>query len=179
MCSLEEAWSSEEFKNLEKENCDPNYFCLPDNYFDNPQGLEKEQPEILTEEENLSNYNFNDDLLETNSIQNLSEKKVASEEPEDNLNNQNNVQQEEPFVSSYKESFTNNQNEQNQDIQKTLKLILDKIDTIEEKLKNSDNTMKNNVNSNNNVHDIILFIIIGVFILFALDSIFKIGKMTI
>ena len=100
MCSLEEAWSSEEFKNLEKENCDPNYFCLPDNYFDNPQGLEKEPAEILTEEENLSNYNFNDDLLETNSIQNLSEKKVASEEPEDNLNNQNNVQQEEPFETS-------------------------------------------------------------------------------
>ena len=31
----------------------------------------------------------------------------------------------------------------------------------------------------NNVHDIILFIVIGIFILFALDSIFRIGRMTV
>jgi len=29
-----------------------------------------------------------------------------------------------------------------------------------------------------NIHDIILYIIIGVFILFILDSMFKIGKLT-
>jgi hypothetical protein len=47
-----------------------------------------------------------------------------------------------------------------------------RLEVIESKLSNSNNKPSN-------VHDIILYIIIGVFILFALDSIFKIGRLTV
>jgi len=50
---------------------------------------------------------------------------------------------------------------------------MERLQIIEEKLSN------NNNNKQGNVHDIILYIIIGVFILFALDSIFKIGRLTV
>lgn len=170
MCSLQEAWNSEEFSSLENEDCDPNYFCLPDNYFDNPQGLETPKHDLntATEEEDISNYNFNDDLLETNSIQ---QKSQIVEDPPTITTEENDTQQEEePFMNTYKESFSDNSN--NKDIKTLLMSISDRIDNIEK------NMNKNN-NSNNNIHDVILFIIIGVFILFALDSIFKIGKLTI
>jgi hypothetical protein len=170
MCSLEEAWNSEEFSKLENEDCDPNYFCLPDNYFDNPQGLETPKHDLnnVVEEENISNYNFNDDLLETNSIQ---QKNQSVEYPSTITTEENDTrQEEEPFMNTYKESFESNTN--NQELKTLLMSISDRIDNIEK------NMNKNN-NSNNNIHDVILFIIIGVFILFALDSIFKIGKMTI
>ena len=173
MCSLEEAWSSEEFKNLKNEDCDPNYFCLPDNYFDNPQGLEKSKPnlDVSTEEENISNYNFNDDLLDTNAIQ---QKNTIIEETPEKVNEENSIQQEEPYMDTFTERYTNGNtpNTDNQDIIKMLNTISERIDNIEK-------NMKKNNSSNNNIHDVILFIIIGVFILFALDSIFKIGKMTI
>ena len=180
MCSLEEAWSSEEFKNLETEDCDPNYFCLPHDYFQNPHGLEKNESVMNVQEEEISNYNFNDDLLETNAIVNeniKSENKSNNElnNEKENTNIMNNVVEEESFLLNNNEGFTNNNNynlNNNKDIKNTLTLILERIENIE-------NNMKKNNNSNNNVHDVILFIIIGVFILFALDSIFKIGKMTI
>ena len=48
-----------------------------------------------------------------------------------------------------------------------------------DRLDNLEKMIHSNKKNNNNVHDIILFIIIGIFILFALDSVFKIGKNTI
>jgi hypothetical protein len=66
------------------------------------------------------------------------------------------------------EGFQNNQNFSNPE----LAHIMDRLDNLERMIKQKKQ-------ENNNVHDIILFIIIGVFILFALDSIFKIGKNTI
>ena len=63
------------------------------------------------------------------------------------------------------EGFQDNQNQ-------VLANIMDRLDNLEKMIE-----LKKK--ENNNVHDIILFIIIGVFILFALDSIFKIGKNTI
>lgn len=171
MCSLEEAWNSEEFSKLENEDCDPNYFCLPDNYFDNPQGMEKSKNklDVSSEEENVTNYNFNDDLLDTNSIQ---KENTILQETDKKVTEENSIQQEEPYIDTFQERFTTNNNSDNQKIITILTTISERIDNIEK------NMNKNN-NSNNNVHDVILFIIIGVFILFALDSIFKIGKMTI
>jgi len=52
-----------------------------------------------------------------------------------------------------------------------------RLEAIEAKLSNHNGSNSNNRQSN--VHDIILYIIIGVFILFALDSIFKIGRLTV
>ena len=56
--------------------------------------------------------------------------------------------------------------------EKLLINIMERLDAIDKKL----STKKE---ERNNVHDIVLFIVIGIFILFALDSIFRIGRLTI
>ena len=45
-----------------------------------------------------------------------------------------------------------------------------KLETLENKITKT---------QSNNVHDLILFVIMGLFILFILDSIFRIGRMTL
>ena len=70
------------------------------------------------------------------------------------------------------EGFTNNTNTNIENFAVSLEDVMKRLDAIEAKLSNSNNKQ-------NNVHDIILYIIIGVFILFALDSIFKIGRLTV
>ncbi len=59
-------------------------------------------------------------------------------------------------------------------LQATLDIILQRLEDLELQL----NTIKNK-NNELNMHDIILFIIVGVLILFVLDSIFKIGKLSV
>jgi hypothetical protein len=70
------------------------------------------------------------------------------------------------------EGFQNNLNVNSQLDRKMLLDIMDRLNTIEQQLKSSKST-------NNNVHDVILFIIIGIFVLFALDSIFRLGRLTV
>ena len=53
---------------------------------------------------------------------------------------------------------------------KMLVEILDRLDRLERKMDKSEGS---------NIHDITLFILMGIFVLFILDSIFRIGRMTI
>ena len=70
------------------------------------------------------------------------------------------------------EGFTNHNNDNIENFTATLDDIMTRLEAIEAKLSNGNNRQ-------GNVHDIILYVIIGVFILFALDSIFKIGRLTV
>ena len=82
---------------------------------------------------------------------------------------------EEEVLEGYQDSPPNNQTNSSNNLTVNsldLKNIMDRLDNLEKMI-------HLNKKNNNNVHDIILFIIIGIFILFALDSIFKIGKNTI
>ena len=56
------------------------------------------------------------------------------------------------------------------DINEKLNYIMKKLDSLERKVSK---------NGANNIHDIILFVLMGVFILFILDGIFRIGRMTL
>jgi hypothetical protein len=80
------------------------------------------------------------------------------------------VRTEEGFENNNNNNVNNNQTIQ--DTQKMLLNILDRLDVLETKINNTRN-------KKNNVHDIILFIVIGIFVLFALDSVFRIGRLTV
>ena len=54
--------------------------------------------------------------------------------------------------------------------EKLLEDILIRLENLEKKVK---------YNNGRNSHDVILFVLVGVFLLFILDSVFKIGKLTI
>lgn len=106
---------------------------------------------------------------------------VEEDEDEDDVNVVNNTLLNDvdiDDVEAENEGFQNNNlpvnnNINNADLtQKMLINILERLDEIEKKI----NTSKN---KKNNVHDIILFIIIGIFVLFALDSVFRIGRSTV
>ena len=56
------------------------------------------------------------------------------------------------------------------DINEKLTFIMKKLEALENKMTRT---------QSNNVHDLILFVIMGLFILFILDSIFRIGRMTL
>ncbi len=56
--------------------------------------------------------------------------------------------------------------------QKMLMDIMKRLDKIEKKLNKPQH-------SSNNIHDLILFILGGAFILFVLDAIFRVGRMTV
>ena len=82
--------------------------------------------------------------------------------------NYNNVE----VVKSQNNQQNNNNN--NNNVDETLKTILKRLDRLEERL-NKQSTSK----SNSNIHDIILYVVMGIFLLFILDSVFKIGKLTL
>jgi len=81
--------------------------------------------------------------------------------------NYNNVQ----VVKSQNNQQNNNNNN---NVDETLKTILKRLDRLEER-HNKQSTSK----SNSNIHDIILYVVMGIFLLFILDSVFKIGKLTL
>lgn len=70
------------------------------------------------------------------------------------------------------EGFSNPSDTNSNLDRKVLLDIMDRLNAIEKQI-NSSNSTKNNM------HDIILFIIIGIFVLFALDSIFRLGRLTV
>tara|TARA_Y100000389_G_C17179790_1_gene373389 strand:- start:82 stop:681 length:600 start_codon:yes stop_codon:yes gene_type:complete len=112
-----------------------------------------------------SNYHFiEDDLVDQNIESN--NQYVESENVE--------TEEREPFVAS-ENNKASRKEIQNIDLkihEKLLINIMERLDAIDKKL-----SIKKE--ERNNVHDIILFIVIGIFILFALDSIFRIGRMTV
>jgi len=67
----------------------------------------------------------------------------------------------------------NNSNNTGSNNEKALSDILNRLDRLETRM----NQMQS-PKGKSNIHDIILYIIIGVFLLFILDSMFKIGKLT-
>ena len=76
------------------------------------------------------------------------------------------------YVQTSNINMVTNLNVNSQLDRKMLLDIMDRLNAIEKQL-NSSNSTKNNV------HDVILFIIIGIFVLFALDSIFRLGRLTV
>lgn len=58
-------------------------------------------------------------------------------------------------------------------IGKMLDTVLQRLEKLEKQYKKLDNK------TGMNVHDLVLFVIMGIFMLFVLDSIFRIGKLTI
>ena len=94
------------------------------------------------------------------------------EELEEKL--ENNEEEEESVREGFENhaSVVNNSNQRDLVTEQMLITIMDRLDKLERKI----NSCKSD---NKNVHDVILFIIIGVFILFALDSIFRLGRLTV
>lgn len=201
-CTLEEAWNLSDNDDNELEY--NNYQSIDDNYFDSPTKNKKEldfqnhEIEITRNKNNKINRmetNFNTyDQMEQNNLKNRKanndiDKNISPNNLlnsnyhflEDDLNNKNieehveseNIEDKEFFTS--KNNDSSNKQISNIDLkvhEKLLINIMERLDTIDKKL----STKKE---ERNNIHDIILFIVIGIFILFALDSIFRIGRMTI
>ena len=95
-----------------------------------------------------------------------------------NLNNTDNeIVQEEDNLEGFQNANSNLNT--NTNLNTNSNLSNNELAHIMDRLDNLEKMIKQKKSDNNNVHDIILFIIIGVFILFALDSIFKIGRGTI
>jgi hypothetical protein len=84
-------------------------------------------------------------------------------------NNSTSVEQEEDLGDEHNNNQNNSNGELNE-LKKELQKVLQRLGKLERDVK------ANNVG---NIHDVILFVLMGVFILFILDSIFKIGRMTI
>lgn len=171
-------------------NNDPNLFSeVPQNGNHNNLEMNEEDLSLINSEniqdgspkplnpfqDNLGHFNnLNDDLNDDSDVDDDFNNNENS--MEQNLVAKNNV---ELNVDSEMEGFQNSNlnetinNNNNSDLtQKMLMNILDRLDEIERKI----NTSKS---KKNNVHDIILFIIIGIFVLFALDSVFRIGRSTV
>ena len=86
-------------------------------------------------------------------------------------------------IENYKEDMEKFNNSKNtNDDKQNLKIITEMLDRIRE-LETEVNYLKlkqnENKTSGSNMHDIILFILVGIFVLFVLDGIFRIGRATI
>ena len=200
-CSLEEAWNLSDNEDGELEY--QNFQQIDNNYFEtepkNSRERDFQNHEVeVTRKNNESQLtkmenNFNRyDQREQKNLRNV------RTEPEDNmladnsLNSNysflesNNVELNNQFVEEEMEPFKDTESNQverelpsrqidNMDLkvhEKLLINIMERLDAIDKKLSSKKE-------ERNNVHDIVLFIVIGIFILFALDSIFRIGRLTI
>lgn len=63
-----------------------------------------------------------------------------------------------------------------ENINTALKEMMDRLDRMESTL--SDIKHNKNNSSKSNIHDIVLFVLMGIFLIFILDSIFRVGRMT-
>ena len=107
---------------------------------------------VLKMSENNNSNNTNN--INSNNEQNLDNQSMI-------VNESNNTLEEEVKYSN--KSSCN-------DINEKLTFIMKKLEMLENKITKT---------QSNNVHDLILFVIMGLFILFILDSIFRIGRMTL
>ena len=100
---------------------------------------------------------------------------IVQSETQENYNNVEVVESQNNKQNNKQNNQQNNQqNNNNNNVDETLKIILKRLDRLEERL-NKQSTSK----SNSNIHDIILYVVMGIFLLFILDSVFKIGKLTL
>lgn len=205
-CTLEEAWNNTDSEDNELEY--NNYHPVDNNYFDFPSKNKKQldfnnQENEITRnnhnnnkinrmEKNDLNNNLNNNLINnfqketsivpfsnsnSNSYSNFESLYEDNEDNEDNVESEtqeNETFQEKEYFTSEKNKVSNTQID-NIDLKIHEKLLIN----IMERLDNIDKKLSTKKEERNNVHDIILFIVIGIFILFALDSIFRIGRMTI
>ena len=128
----------------------------------------------IDDDDDDDNNNDVNDVVETNN-EIVNDDVYVNNRNNKVFNNLNvNVESEEGFQNNNLNLNANSlSNGNNSELtQKMLINILDRLDEIEKKI----NTSKN---QKSNVHDIILFIIIGIFVLFALDSVFRIGRSTV
>lgn len=126
---------------------------------------------------NLSNYENNDVIDGTNG----NDDNGGNDDNDGNDNDGNDVYSENNYNDEIGNEKNNNYENVNEGYQNQNMNDIDNVNlkTIMDRLDNLERMIHQKKKDNNNVHDIILFIIIGIFILFALDSIFKIGKNTI
>jgi hypothetical protein len=130
--------------------------------------------------QNISPSSMNENDVEDNNIEKndineniMNENNIEENNIEENKYNDNDDKDNEKYINKDNiEGFSNNNNNNIENFTATLDNIMTRLEAIEAKLSNGNNRQ-------GNVHDIILYVIIGVFILFALDSIFKIGRLTV
>ena len=168
-----------------------NYSLLPNSDKLNNMVLDKNNNNTILNTNNELSINSNDPTflnymnIEENNIEtnNVLENNIENNNiEENNIDNDviNNVVEDNDVINNVVEDnnkdkiegFTSNNVDNIENFTTMLDDVMKRLDAIEEKLSKSNNKQ-------NNVHDIILYIIIGVFILFALDSIFKIGRLTV
>lgn len=159
---------------LTNENTLPELGCISDydnNYFyfdennkynnNNDQNVINNNTPNNTPNNNVNINNQNDKNVRFNMNNHQIESAEQEEIEQEEIEQEESIEQENTF-----EGFAN----KTDDNIEAIKNINDRLTAIEARL---------NASSSNNVHDIILYIIIGVFILFALDSIFRIGRGTV
>jgi hypothetical protein len=124
--------------------------------------------------QNISPSSMNENDVEDNNIEknDINENIMNGNNIEGNDDEENDDEYNEDKNKDKLEGFTNHNNDNIENFTATLDDIMTRLEAIEAKLSNGNNRQ-------GNVHDIILYVIIGVFILFALDSIFKIGRLTV
>jgi len=157
-------------------NCDYNYSFINDNindecniqnttnYLDISNINDTQNNNLIYSENENQNSESNKSVQFNNNIT-----EYNTEEHEEDEQTDDEQQDAEEQTANVIEGF--HTGDDNTTLTTTLEAINKRLDEIENKL--------NRTKNNNNIHDIILFIIIGIFILFALDSIFKIGRMTV
>lgn len=121
---------------------------------------------IINNDDSYQNNNIMYDNLNYNTED---QNDVDEEDEEDEEENKNEHQGKQSGDNNNVEGFHNSINLDN----KMLLDILDRLNAVETQLNSISQPNKNNI------HDIILYIIIGIFILFALDSIFRLGRLTV
>lgn len=116
--------------------------------------------------QNVPDYNDNFKINDYGNINN----EVVSENVSNTVIPETNNDNEEVDISNNNKKKSNLNKTSCNDINEKLNYIMKKLDSLERKVSK---------NRTNNIHDIILFILMGVFILFILDGIFRIGRMTL
>ena len=143
----------------------PNSDCMSVASYDD---LEDNYHEMGTDR--YAPVNLEDEVIQNNLQDNVQEESEVSQEDDSIL---------EGFQNSNNDNDNNNDNLNNTNNNINSNINNNELAHIMDRLDNLEKMIKQKKTDNNNVHDIILFIIIGIFILFALDSIFKIGRGTV
>ena len=83
---------------------------------------------------------------------------------------------EEELIENYNNTKKSSKSNNNSKLNESLKEVLRRLDRMEKTLIDLRHNNKNN--NKGNIHDIVLFILMGIFLIFILDSIFRVGRMT-
>ena len=184
--SLDEAWDSGKNNSIEDEY--QNYQLIDDNYFNsvpiNEKELDHQEHEVeITRNREKTKLNRLEtdfskfDLKEQNNLNNLMPAPSSYNSNYSSLDEKDNhIEEEEEELNNLEIEPTENFKDiENIDLKIHEKLLIN----IMERLEAIDHKITQKKEERNNVHDIILFMIIGIFILFILDRIFNIGRQTL